>query len=499
MTTIQQPLFVGSYGPDPAGWNMALPNSQFGSGTSQSNSADDLSNSPFTQMPIPNWYWSSSGGTNNVLGSGGFRDGVLIPDFRYTNASTGRIFAMNSSPKGSNSGNNTYQNTYSEMAGMISTDGGDTYTQSGISMPTQTIQNFSGSDATANDWATNGDAANPIWIIVAGFYPYNDTNQSGSSNLQIYRSTNLTTWTRVVVPADRTNFASAPSHRINQFIQGITWSVDRFVIYEGRSGAVAWSSTGLANSWSSWYMPTSGTAYWNGGGQTWESIHSNNGGSKILLVNRASSGNSPHIRSFYSSDKGQTWTSGAVIGSDNSYYRWNHINYFDGTVNVGNTSVGPGVWVVTGGRYGLGYQGRFNYEELIAYSTNGTSWTEIDVQNDMTPAELYQGNYGKFSKIVDTGRGKFIMTKGSYGTPNNYSTYQQKWYMSNNSLTDWTKFSDTPWTGTDGSTNNTGGLSHEAQKAWFFYNDRIYVGGGDGAGGAVMQDCYGRVAYHKFL
>ena len=67
MTTIQQPLFVGSYGPDPAGWNMALPNSQFGSGTSQSNSADDLSNSPFTQMPIPNWYWSSSGGTNNYF------------------------------------------------------------------------------------------------------------------------------------------------------------------------------------------------------------------------------------------------------------------------------------------------------------------------------------------------------------------------------------------------------------------------------------------------
>ena len=215
----QQHLFHDQYGPDPEGWVVVPSNAQFdptgsGTATSANSSIDDLSNAgSLSQMPIPSWYWN----TNTQLYSTGSTRAVMIPDHRYTNPSTGRIFCMNDKPKSLMTGNATFQNTNAELAGQISTDGGDTFTQSGVTTPIR----YS-SDASSDgprDWATNGDSSSPIWIIVAGFYPNYQTDYSNTSNLQIYRSTDLTTWSRVIVPADRNStFNGSGTNRINQIM-----------------------------------------------------------------------------------------------------------------------------------------------------------------------------------------------------------------------------------------------------------------------------------------
>tara|TARA_Y100001972_G_scaffold797_1_gene958 strand:- start:266 stop:1786 length:1521 start_codon:yes stop_codon:yes gene_type:complete len=501
----QQHLFHDQYGPDPEGWVVVPSNAQFdptgsGTATSSNSSIDDLSNAgSLSQMPIPSWYWLNS----NQLYSTGTTRAVMIPDFRYTNPSTGRIFCMNDNPKSSMTGNTTFQNTNAELAGQISTDGGASFTQSGVTMPTSIIQNFTGSSDGPRDWATNGDSSSPIWIIVAGFYPNNQTQYSGSSNLQIYRSTNLSTWSRVIVPADRnSSFNGSGTNRINQFIDSITWSTDRFIIFEGRSGAISWSYTGLANTWSSWYHPTSGTPMWNGGDSNRESrgffrIRSNNGGSKVLLLHQMDNQTSPYLRTHYSSDKGQTWDSGNYVGTDNYYRKYHNITYIDGMVNVGNSQVGPGVWVITGARYGLGYQGRLTYEELMAYSTNGTSWTEIDIPNDVTPSELSQGQYAEMPTIIDTKKGKFLMFK-RVGMSDYYGTDRTHIYMSNNSLTDWERVVTSPFLSTNGDQWMSAGYDVRARNSVFFYNDRLYVLLNEKNGGSVMEELQGRVAYLQF-
>lgn len=500
----QQHLFHEQYGPDPEGWVVVPSNAIFdptgsGTATALNSSIDDISNMPLSQMPIPNWYWF---GTNRLYSSGS-RSAVLIPDHRNTNASTGRIFCMNNQPKSLMTGNATFQNTTAELAGQISTDGGDSFTQSGVTMPTSIISASVSSSDTPTDWATNGDSSSPIWIITAGFYPDNQTDYSSTSNLQIYRSTDLTTWSRVIVPADRNStFNGSGTNRINQFIASITWSTDRFIIFEGRSGAISWSYTGAVNTWSSWYHPTSGTPKWNNGDSNRNDkgffrIRSNNGGSKVLLVHQMDNQVSPYIRTHYSSDKGQTWDSGSIVGSDVYRHRYHHITYIEGIVNVGNSQVGPGVWVITGARYGLGYQGRQSYEELMAYSTNGTSWTEIDIPNDVTPSELSQGQYATMPQIIDTKKGKFLMFK-RVGVSDYYNTDRTYLYMSNNSLTDWERVPTSPFFSTNSNQWMSAGYNNRSRNTVFFYNDRIYILGTEGNGGAVMDDMQGRVMYLQF-
>jgi hypothetical protein len=461
MAIIQQALLNRKLIPSDDGWTLNPSNACF-----NTNGDDRLSNSNNTAScpGIPDHTWQQSG--THMVSDGGDN---LIPDHR-TNTN------IHITGRGTNTLSGGYPDqccpgqfgpgTYNgEASGQRSTDNGTTWSESGISNVTYTTnQNYT----TWYGWDTNGSTSSPVWMVGGGGYPNYNTSP-GNSKIALYKSTNHTSWSRLqldpyVPPAGQ-------SQPTGQTIADIAYSNGAWVLMNSARGVIS-RSTNNGSSWSSWATPV---------GTNWSviqgrAIKSNNGGSKIVMSVRGDTNNS-WKQFYYSSDSGASWNSGTSI-STSFGTNYNDLMYFDGIVNVGNTQVGPGVWVA-GGSLNNGSYGR-STKDLLAYSTNGTSWTEIDVQNDVTPSTMYRGQWGVFGKIIDIGD-NFITVKRDTNGAENY-------YISDRSLTDWRLMSTNPFVGTTGSTSST--------RDFIFQGKRLIACSGMGS---VMSGCAGRIGYIDFV
>ena len=399
-----------------------------------------------TGYGIPQHSWQNSG-TNMVS------DGVelLIPD----HTTDGRWLAVH---QGSMTGSGfSYPR---ELAGMMTTNGGDNWSSSALTFPTYN----QGAFTKMYDWDTNGSTSSPKWMIAGGAYPNYDTTNSGGSNIACYFSTNFTTWSRISVDRDNTFGGTT----INQYISAVCYSNGYWVVGNGRTGKVNRSNND-GSSWGSWVS----------GANSFRPVYaltSNDGGSKVVAGGQGFMA--------YSSNSGQSFSTSSLDDSDD---RIHNLIYIPGYVSVGNTQKGPGVWVGGGGRYNTGYQNMFSSQVVYYYSTDGQNWTYIDTANDTNLATI-GGTFDNKWRIVDTKEGKLFTWGSSGATYNGY-----KFYMSDMSLTNWTEISDqTPFVGLGASPNNWSSPQTFSAKGDNYMNGRYMVG--SGMGGAYRSAC-GRIAY----
>lgn len=406
---------------------------------------------------IPNHSWQQS--RTHMVSDGG---DYLIPDHRTTNT----IYVTG---RGINTASGGYPDqccpgqfgpgTYSgEAAGMRSTDNGSSWSDSAI---TNVTYSSNSNWTTWYGWDTNGSTSSPVWMVAGGAYPNSTTTTAGGSKIAVYKSTNLTSWSRLQLDPD-TQYDT-----INQYATDIAYSNGAWLVLNGRTGAIK-RSTDNGSSWSSWTKPSTEFGYGY-------SIRSNNGGSNVIVALQGMSNNN-YKQIYYSSDGGSSWSSGTTV--NNQYGpQYTYLVYIEGVVNVGNSQEGPGVWVA-GGSLNNGSYGR-STKDLLAYSTNGTSWTEIDVQNDVTPSTMYRGEWGIFGKIIDIGD-NFITAKTDVNGDQNY-------YISDRSLTDWRLMNTNPFVGLNG--------EKSATRDFIFQDNRLIA---CSAMGSVMNGCAGRIGYIDF-
>ena len=398
-----------------------------------------------TGYGIPSHSFQNSGTT---MVSDGIE--LLIPDHTTNN----RWLAVH---QGSMHNDYTYPR---ELGGMMTTDGGDNWSNSALNFPTYN----SGAFTKQYDWDTNGSTASPKWMIAGGAYPNYNTTTTGGSNIACYFSTNFTTWSRKSVTRDDTYGGTT----INQYISAICYSNGYWVVGNGRTGKVNRSNND-GSSWGSWVS----------GANSFRPVYaltSNNGGSKVVAGGQGFMA--------YSSNSGQSFSTSSLDDSDD---RIHNLIYIPGYVSVGNTQKGPGVWVGGGGRYNTGYQNMFSSQVVYYYSTDGQNWTYIDTANDTNLATI-GGTFDNKWRIVDTKEGKLFTWGSSGATYNGY-----KFYMSDMSLTNWTEISDqTPFVGLGASPNNWSSPQTFAAKGDNYMNGRYMVG--SGMGGAYRSAC-GRIAY----
>ena len=384
-------------------------------------------------------------------------DGVelLIPD----HTTDGRWLAVH---QGSMTGSGTSYPR--ELAGMMTTNGGDNWSSSALTFPTYN----SGAFTKMYDWDTNGSTSSPKWMIAGGAYPNYDTTNSGGSNIACYFSTNFTTWSRISVDRDNTFGGTT----INQYISAVCYSNGYWVVGNGRTGKVNRSNND-GSSWGSWVS----------GANSFRPVYaltSNDGGSQVVCAGQG--------YMAYSSNSGQSFTTSSIShGSD----RIHNLIYIPGYVSVGNTQKGPGVWVGGGGRYNTGYQNMFSSVEVYVYSTDGQNWTSIDMAND-TNLLTRTPTFGNKWRIVDSRDGK-LFTWGDDGSgANGY-----KFYMSDMSLTNWTEITNqTPFIGAGTGSNNWSAPQTYAAKGSDYRNGRYMVG--SGMGGAYRMAA-GRIGYLDIL
>ncbi len=454
MAIIQQALLNRKLIPSDDGWTLNPTNACF-----NTNGDDRLSNSNNTAScpGIPDHTWQQSG--TLMVSDGGDN---LIPDHRTNNTIhlTGRGTKTESGGYPDQCcpgqfGPGTYDG---EASGMRTTDNGATWSNSAI---TNVTYSSNSNWTTWYGWDTNGSTSSPVWMVGGGAYPNSQTTNTGGSKIVVYKSTNLTSWSRLQLNPWGTT-------TINQSVRDVAYSNGAWIALEANSGAVC-RSTNNGSSWSSWTRPSSyGSGY---------AIKSNNGGSKVIMAVAGVAANN-YKQIYYSSDGGATWNSGTSVHGQFGA-RYTSMLYVDGKVNVGNTQVGPGVWVIGGSRNDTGWASHKSTRDLLAYSTNGTSWTEIDVQNDVTPSTMYRGDWGLFGKIIDIGD-KFITAKIDTNGNQNY-------YISDRSLTDWRLMSTNPFVGLNGSSTT---------RDFIFQNNRLIACSGMGS---VMNGCAGRIGYIDFV
>tara|TARA_Y100000768_G_scaffold356577_1_gene311054 strand:- start:192 stop:1502 length:1311 start_codon:yes stop_codon:yes gene_type:complete len=422
---------------DAAGFQLRPTNASFG-GTEVEGST--------TGYGIPQHSWQNSGTTM-------VSDGVelLIPD----HTTDGRWLAVH---QGSMTGSGfSYPR---ELAGMMTTNGGDNWSSGALTFPTYN----SGAFTKMYDWDTNGSTSSPKWMITGGAYPNYDTTNSGGSNIACYFSTNFTTWSRISVDRDNT----FGGNTINQYISAVCYSNGYWVVGNGRTGKVNRSNND-GSSWGSWVS----------GANSFRPVYaltSNDGGSQVVCAGQG--------YMAYSSNSGQSFTTSSLSnGSD----RIHNLIYIPGYVSVGNTQKGPGVWVGGGGRYNTGYQNMFSSVEVYYYSTDGQNWTFIDTAND-TNLATRTPTFGNKWRIVDSRDGK-LFTWGDDGSGGN----GYKFYMSDMSLTNWTEItSQNPFTGTTGNSYP----QTYAEKGDNYRNGRYMVGSGMGS---AYRNAAGRIAYLDIL
>ena len=456
MAIIQQALLNRKLIPSDDGWTLNPTNACF-----NTNGDDALNNSNNNAScpGIPDHGWQQS--RTHMVSDGGDN---LIPDHRTTNT-------IHVTGRGTNTASGGYPDqccpgqfgpgTYTgEASGMRSTDNGATWSDSAI---TNITYSSNSNWTTWYGWDTNGSTSSPVWMVAGGAYPNSTTTTAGGSKIAVYKSTNLTSWSRLQLDPD------TQYNTINQYAKDIAYSNGAWLVLNGRTGAIK-RSTNNGSSWSSWTKPS--TQFGNG-----YSIRSNNGGSNVIVALQGMGANN-YKQIYYSSNGGSSWSSGTTV--HNQYGpQYNYSVYIEGVVNVGNTQVGPGVWVISGSRNDTGWNSYKSTRDLLAYSTNGTSWTEIDVQNDVTPSTMYRGDFGLFGKVIDIGD-KFITVKRDTNGDENY-------YISDRSLTDWRLMNTNPFVGLNGQKSNT--------RDFIFQGNRLIACSGMGG---VMNSCAGRIGYIDF-
>lgn len=345
-----------------------------------------------------------------------------------------------------------------ELGGMMTTNGGDNWSNSALTFPTYN----QGAFTKMYDWDTNGSTSSPKWMIAGGAYPNYNTTISGGSNIACYFSTNFTNWSRITVPRDDTFGGTA----INQYISAVCYSNGYWVVGNGTTGKVNRSNNDGA-SWGSWV---------NGANQysPVRALASNNGGSEVVCAGE--------YYMAYSNNSGQSFTTTTLSNTRN---RIVSLLYIPGYVTVGNVQKGPGVWVGGGGRFDTGYQNYQSSVEVYAYSTDGQNWTEIDTANDTNL--ITRNPWGMRFRIV-AGDGKLFTWAYNNATANSY-----KFYMSDMSLTNWTEITNqVPFIGAA-----TSGTNWSAPQTWDgkgdnYRNGRYMVGSGMGT---AYRAAAGRIAY----
>ncbi len=430
MAIIQQALLNRTTSPASSSMTMIPTTASFG-GTEQEGSTSGYG--------IPAWGWQNSG-TNMV--SNGTRG--LIPDHTTTN----HWFVYGSgtaSPWGGS--------WPKEACGMRTTDNGLSWTQSGIS---NVMYDSSANFTTWYGWDTNGSTSSPVWIVAGGAYPNSSTTTSGGSDIAIYKSTNLTSWSRIRVTPDHSYGGST----INQTFADVCYCNGSWVLLNAKTG----NTTRSTNNGSSW------------------SSHANCFNSFSPGIKLATDGNSKIVASgnngflATSTDSGASWSRQQY--PTNNTRMWG-LNYITGSLTVGSSTKGPGVWVAMGGNYTSGWANNTSDGERMVYSEDGTNWSEIDVNNDTNLP--YRGTHGSLKGITDTKEGLFLTWT--------YDGSVWELYGSHNSLTNWFKISDNPFVGT----MNNG--SPYTLHGGAYYNKRYMIGSGIGP---VYRGAAGRMSYIDF-
>ena len=308
MTAIQQVLIHHSSSsgiqPDGNGPTLGPPNSCF---VTHGDDRVSNANNDHPCFGIPDHSWQTNG-THMVS------DGAdwLIPDHRNYNKVIviGRGTSTSSGGYPDQVGN--IGTLTGEQSAMLTQDQGVNWSESGLNMHNYTSNT---NWTTWYDWATNGSMSDPVWIAVGGGFPSSAGYQGDGNNIAIYKSTNFTDWTRILVTPDYTY-----GDQGNQFISCICYSNGTWIIGNDPTGSIC-TSTDDGATWSNWY--TVSGAYLDA-----YTIASNNGGSKVMMAIQE---NHPtHNKSiYYSSDSGATWDSGHEFKPGDFGVVINNIQYFD--------------------------------------------------------------------------------------------------------------------------------------------------------------------------
>lgn len=301
-----------------------------------------------------------------------------------------------------------------EQSQINSTNNGVSWSESGIS------QVGYGNDAYESPkkimW--NGSTSSPRWMSGNVFYPDSDTTTSGGSKPTILTTTNLTSWSRLLLPIDNTYGTST----INQGIEAVAYNNGTWAAINSASGNCTTSSNN-GSSWSSYAVTMGG----------YIPCHTIIPGASGEFVAAGQFG-----KLGYSSNSGSSFTVNQLGPVNSNKKRWLNGNYFTYPINVGNTKIGPNVWVFYGSQYYNAYTADF---EILCYSTNGTSWTELNVNTDdsnQVTNRPYPGTRfdQSWRTILDTGEGLWLQWLKNDGTWQLWGSYH--------SLTDWFYIIDEP-------------------------------------------------------
>ena len=302
-----------------------------------------------------------------------------------------------------------------EGAQINSTNNGVSWSESGISQ----VGYGNNAHESPKRITWNGSTSSPRWMAGNTFYPDSDTTNSGGSNPTIITTTNLTSWSRLLLPIDNTYCNSCT---INQGITDTAYNNGTWAALNSATGNVSVSSNN-GSSWSSWKDPLGG--YISG-------MAIVAGASNQFAVGGRSG------RVGYSSNNGSSFNNYTIGSGSPNRRRWFRGHYFPYEINVGNTRVGPNVWVFAGAMYANAYSG---LHEILCYSTNGTSWTELNVDtrdsNNVTNCPDPGSNFLRsYRTIVDTGKGLWLRWLANAGTWQLWGSYH--------SLTEWHHILDYP-------------------------------------------------------